>query len=107
MVDTDSHLSSLTCHDTPVQSVVAIENVRILFNVSGWDVHKKPPLKAVFCVRKMILASQPAFDFFRSVLGFPFLKQLVIAALGFDDLAIVRVLVLLHLTGAARGLFCR
>ncbi|MNH39843.1 hypothetical protein D3C79_1010690 [compost metagenome] len=32
------------------------------------------------------------------MLGFPFLQQLMIAALGLDDLAVVRVLVLLHLT---------
>lgn len=52
-----------------------------------------------------MLLGEPAFHHIRAVLGFPFLEQLVIAALGLDDFAVMRILVLLHLAGAVRGLF--
>ena len=56
-----------------------------------------------------MLLGEPAFHHIGAVLGFPFLQQLVIAAFGFNDLAVMWVLVLLDLTGATRGLFncCR
>ena len=55
------------------------------------------------------LLGEPAFHNIGAVLGFPFLEQLVIAALGFDELAVVRVLIQLNLACTTRGLFscCR
>jgi len=52
-----------------------------------------------------VLLGEPAFHHIGAVFGFPFLKQLVIAALGLDDFAVVRILVLLDLARTTRGLF--
>ncbi|KKK08046.1 hypothetical protein O162_35070 [Pseudomonas putida SJ3] len=51
------------------------------------------------------LARRPGLDSVATVLGFPFFQQLMIAAFGFNDLPVMRVLVLLYLAGAARSLF--
>lgn len=43
--------------------------------------------------------------YIRAVLGLPFLQKLVISAFGLNELAVVRVFVLLYLASATRGLF--
>ena len=56
-----------------------------------------------------VLLSQPSLDCVGTVLRFPFFQNLVVAALGFDDFAGVRVLVDLYgtwLAGAGLGLSC-
>jgi hypothetical protein len=42
-----------------------------------------------------VLLSQPAFDFFSTVLSFPLFQLLMIAAFGFDYFTGMRILVLL------------
>lgn len=49
--------------------------------------------------------SQPAFDSVATVLSFPFLQQLVVAAFGLNDFAIMGFFVLLDLAGATRSLY--
>lgn len=39
----------------------------------------------------------PGLDFISPILGLPLFKQAMVAALGFDDLAVMRILVLLQL----------
>ena len=48
--------------------------------------------------------AQPALDLFSTDFCLPFLEQLVVAAFGLNDLVVVRILVLLHLAGAAGSL---
>ncbi len=72
---------------------IAMEQNEMLFKFRFERVNKKAPLKRGFFIRAMRSTAKPGIYRLGAVLFFPGLEATVVATLGFDQLASVRVLV--------------